>query len=216
MSDTGPEFLVWKEANLGRVSFSCRQANEACKDLPGVNFPRMGDLLRKNDSITRGIGLFALEMDIRHAFFQNPMNSHLASHFGVSCMGVVYRMMGLVMGWKGSPYCQQAILWGMLLKDIPAYLGAKMPPPNETSQPAWVEILDANGACIGIVMVFLDNILVLTSNEKKRNEWAAWIMGKKWVTGEIKQATNSTNGGRMKHYNIKVKTAVLTSEHTWV
>ena len=105
-------FLIRKEANVGRVIFSCRQSNEACKELPGINFPRMGDLLRKIDEITRGIGLFALEMDIRHAFFQNPMNKQLASHFGVSCMGVVYKMLGLVMGWKGSPYCQQAILLG--------------------------------------------------------------------------------------------------------
>ena len=209
-------FLIRKEANVGRVIFSCRQSNEACKELPGINFPRMGDLLRKIDEITRGIGLFALEMDIRHAFFQNPMNSQLASHFGVSCKGVVYRMLGLVMGWKGSPYCQQAILWGMILKNIPAHLGAKLPPPDETSPPAWVEILDSKGKCIGIVTVFLDNILVLTSCAKKRDAWSAWIMGKDWVPGEKKQAENTTVGGRMKHYNVKVKTAVLTSEPTYL
>ena len=28
-------FLVRKEANLGRVIFSCRQSNETCKELPG-------------------------------------------------------------------------------------------------------------------------------------------------------------------------------------
>ena len=209
-------FLVRKEANLGRVIFSCRQSNEACKELPGVNFPRMGDLLRKIDEITRGIGLFALEMDIRHAFFQNPMNKQLASHFGVSCMGVVYKMLGLVMGWKGSPFCQQAILWGMILKDIPAHLGAKLPPPNETSPPAWVEIHDSRGKCIGIVTVFLDNILVLTNCLKKRDAWSGWIMGKDWEPGERKQADNNTVGGRMKHYNVKVKTAVLTSAPTYL
>ena len=50
-------FLVHKQENKGRVIFSCRQSNDACTDLPGVNFPRMEDLLRKIDEITRGIGL---------------------------------------------------------------------------------------------------------------------------------------------------------------
>ena len=212
-------FLVKKTGRLGRVIFNCRQANNACKDAPGVNFARQPDLLRRIDEITRGKGLWALEMDERHAFYNLPINRNLASHFGVSSKttGKCYAPRSAPMGWKASPFCQQSVLYGAILKDIPKHLGARITPEMEESEspPAWVEIYEGD-VCVGLLTIYLDNVLVACSNERMRNEWSKWIMGKKWVPGPKDQTDNKTVGGRMKEYHMLVKTAVKTCSPTYL
>jgi len=173
-------FLVKKKEKVGRVILNCRQANNHCKELPSVNFPRMGDLLRRIDEISRGKGLWAFEMDLRHAFFQVPIKEHLGRHFMVKCAasGRILRPRALPMGWKASPFIQQSILWGAILKDIPEYLGAKVLEDTKLgeSPPAWVEICSKDGEVVGLVTAYLDNVLVMSCDEDVvKNHAGSWV-----------------------------------------
>ena len=212
-------FLVKKSGRLGRVIFNCRQANNLCKDAPGVNFARQPDLLRRIDEITRGKGLWAFEMDERHAFYNLPVSRNLASHFVISSKvtGKCYAPRSAPMGWKASPFCQQSVLYGAILKDIPKHLGAKITTEIEDSEspPAWIEIFEKD-VCVGLFTCYLDNVLVVCSDEKMRTRWSRWIMGKQWVPGERDQEFNKTIGGRMKEYHLRVKTAVNTCTPTYL
>ena len=201
-------FLVPKKDRWGRAIFNCRQANRACRTPPSVNLPRVENLLEKIHEITAGKGLHAFEMDFRCWFYQIPIIGELARHFVISCKEKFYMATGCPMGWSWSPFLAQSVTWGMLLKDIPSHLGARIPDSME-SPPAWVEICE-KGVCVGIVTAWYDNVLVISSSEKMRNHWCDWIMGKAWLSTEADQEGNETVGGRCKHYNVRVKVAEKT------
>lgn len=207
-------FLVPKKDRWGRAIFNCRQANRDCRAPPSVNLPRVEHLLRKIHEVTAGKGLFAFEMDFRCWFYQIPIIGELARHFIIACKEKFYMLIGCPMGWSWSPFLAQSVTWGMLLKDIPAHLGARIPESME-SPPAWVEIYE-KGECVGIVTAWYDNILVISSSEKMRNLWCDWIMGKTWVSNKADQEGNTTVGGRTKHYNVRVKVAEKTTTPTFL
>ena len=201
-------FLVPKKDKWGRAIFNCRQANRACRTPPSVNLPRVESLLQKIHEVTAGKGLFAFEMDYRCWFYQIPIIGELARHFIIACREKFYMATGCPMGWSWSPFLAQSVTWGMLLKDIPSHLGARIPASME-SPPAWVEIFE-KGECVGIVTAWYDNVLVVSSSEKMRDHWADWIMGKNWKSSKADQEGNETVGGRSKHYNVRVKVAEKT------
>ena len=191
-------FLVVKKDLQGRAIFNCRQANATSVEPPSVNLPDIGALLKRIDDITRGKGLFAFEMDLRHWFYQIPIIPELAAHFGVYCAKKFWALVSCPMGYLFSPFLAQSVSWGMLLKDAPAYLGIRTP-TNDACPPAWVE-LEVDGVVVGLVTIWYDNIVVISSNKHMRDNWTRWIMGRAWEK-------DGSIGGRMELYNCKVKVA---------
>ena len=120
-----------------------------------VNLPSMQAILKE---IAMLGSTHAVISDIRHGFFQWPINQYLQRFFGIACGATFAIMKVLPMGWCHSPRLQQCGAWGLIIrcKKGQSRLGLTEPDGKTPKRwghdpPQFVRLYDIRGKVVGLV-----------------------------------------------------------------
>ena len=165
-------FRVPKGTSHWRIIADSRVAGRLCRAPPPVNFVEIRTLLTE---IALLGATFTVVGDFKFWFYQHSVNTVLQRMFGIAC-GPLYRVMKcLPMGWPHSPRYAQCIAWGVILHRKRADedpLGV-----YETwgsDPPPFVRLrTEPGGPTVGLIFLWLDNVMVIHKDPKQRDKWFA-------------------------------------------
>ena len=106
-------FNVAKGDLYWRIITDARRAGMMSQPPAPVNLPSMQIILKE---IAMLGSTTAVISDIRHGFFQWPINPYLQRFFGIACGATFAIMKCLPMGWCHSPRFQQCGAWGLIIR----------------------------------------------------------------------------------------------------
>ena len=176
----GKYFQVPKGEDFWRVIVDLRTAGRLCLNPPPVNFPHLRTLLTEVASLVFLGSMWAVTGDWKYWFYQIPINDALKRRFGIqvsdpqdSTRTIFRRMRCLPMGWPWSPRIAQCIGWLVILHreaGDPDNLGVYESWGD--NPPSFVRLRDGpGGKTIGLIFLWLDNVMVVTLNESLRDLW---------------------------------------------
>lgn len=160
----------------GRAIFSGKGLSKVTDVPPTVNLPeipemlilisQLYDKLNQGRKANRHVRPHVLTADIRHWFHQIGMNSVMWPYFAVcDSHGQYYNWTTLPMGWSYSPRIAQCMCWTILLtKRVAKWIGVEhcleemRVAPNP---PSYTYMKDKNGATIGIMFIWYDNVTAI-------------------------------------------------------
>lgn len=195
-----------------RVITDARVANARLKEDCAFNLFTLDALLQCVSNVGHVARLrrkpyYVVNIDLRHWFHQLPLPKHLGRLFSLNMptkRGQRYRLCprAVPMGWKRAPKIGQAATWSMLLgrnEKNERLAAAEISGVNakyamSDEMPAWIpfEATDGQsnaGGENGGVFVILDNIFVVTPDERLANYWRDRILSQtKHYNAEIKKA----------------------------
>ena len=162
-------FQVPKGTTFWRVIADSRIAGRLCVTPPPVNFPHFRTILTEIAMLGATCAVVA---DFSFWFYQIPVTARLQRLFGFSCDGRFAVMRCLPMGWSHSPRIAQCIAWGIVLhrEEHAPCLGVYE--SWGADPPEFVRLRDCEGGrTIGLIFLWLDNIMVVCKDAKLRNAW---------------------------------------------
>ena len=156
-------FEVPKDEISSRSIVDGTPINDRCATPPSLNFPALAEVTHILSCFPGGKFLIA---DIRHFFHQIRIPSGLGRIFSIKCEDKTFELRVLPMGFSWAPYLAQCLAWIIVLAACPT--GHEMLPVRDTSESppafAWA-INKKTKAKQGAVFVWIDNVLVISSNE---------------------------------------------------
>jgi hypothetical protein len=209
---------AWKRAGLARrpklrVITDARVANALLKEDCAFNLFTLDALLQCVSNVmhvakARRKAYYVVNIDLRHWFHQLPLPRHLGRLFTLNMptrKGQRYRLCprAVPMGWKRAPKIGQAATWSMLLgrnehnerlADA-SISGVHVKYTLSNEMPAWIPFEAADGqsnegAENGGIFVILDNIFVVTPDERLATYWRDRILSQTATyNAEIKKAS---------------------------
>jgi hypothetical protein len=188
-------FFVWKVVNKTlRVITDAREGN-AWMDASGDSFTlfSLESLIQVLSNLRAYDRYYAVSTDLRHWFHQIPLPVRLRPYFVLELQknkGRCFRVpVAVPMGWLLAPLVGQSATWSMLLASSKTETSCdssewleKYDVDGEyvrrlTSAPAWLPLRSGGG-----IFVILDNILVVTPNQRVAELWQRRITD---ITNEV-------------------------------
>lgn len=164
-------FAVAKSCGkLARAIFNGRSFSSLCSTPPTVNLPDVAELLKALSDAFAGRRFSFLCADLRHWFFQFPLEDKIRSFFGMRIDDQFCRFNVLPMGFSFSPYIAQSVGWLIIIEslrrsgiDISSLQGA-------TQLPSYIKL--AQGNEVILIALWYDNLGFWCTSENRTMSFA--------------------------------------------
>jgi hypothetical protein len=195
-------FTVPKSNGKLRIITDARPANRICKKPPHFSLPTVEDIIKLVQSLPE---VHAATTDLRHWFHQIPIPASLRRLFYIRSAP---RWFGrepfvspkvLPMGWTAAPFVAQCCAWTVILSGLvdkreEVSFRQELGITNDawsmlklSSEPPSVLPLRKGSKVVGYIVVYIDNMLILTSDPGLRDAWVENIdAGAKKFNAEFK------------------------------
>ena len=163
-------FMVPKALEFWRSISDARRAGALSTAPPPVNLPHLQAMLIE---IALLGATHSIAADFAFFFFQISCHQLLARMFVILCGTTVAMMTVVPMGYSRSPRWAQCIAWAIVLmrKNGEPDLGVKEkvwgPDP-----PPFIRLKSDSGETVGLIVIWIDNVLVLCKDPSLRDLWA--------------------------------------------
>jgi len=162
-------FQVPKGNDLWRVIADSRLAGLICHKPYPVNFPHVRTLLLEIAALG---ATFAVVGDFKFWFYQMPISPNLRTLFGIECGDKFCRLRCLPQGWSWSPRLAQCLAWMIILHHEPGESTLGVEEIWTINPPQFIRLKDPmTKAVIGLIFLWLDNILVIHRSIALRHAW---------------------------------------------
>ena len=166
-------FTVPKSNGKLRIIVDSRPANATLRDTPGFGMFTIERLLERFQVQCEEGGFYALVSDFRHWFHQLTLPERYRQFFLIQVGDKCYVPRTVPMGWKNAAAIAQGSSWAVILAwcqtnlDLRAKLGIPNYVFEQETLPTWIPL-----TCGGGIFLILDNLLILSKNEKIIQYWA--------------------------------------------
>lgn len=158
--------VIAKSNGLGRVIIDLSAFSKACERPTLINLPFIPELFRTIGSL-RGEKGFIWSADLKNFFYQIPVKDFLSAYFTVSFPGESFQYSTLPQGWSWAPVLALSISYGIMLGEWPEKLAdlVDFSSLRGDTPPSFVP-LRKDGREIGLIVIWIDNIFVIGTDEK--------------------------------------------------
>lgn len=202
-------FKTPKNDNVSRLITCGQEANAACEKTPAVHLPMPEDVIRRMRKLGKA---YYVICDEKNSFFQQKIPKEFGRTMGINFEGKVYFMNVLAQGHAWSAKISHELCWARLILVIRSggmsTLGVRHS-DIANSCPIILNLYDDNENIIGFVTVYIDNVLVATTDLGLAHRWKTRIE----QNAALHQKVELKNGAAFLYKDGKVE--YLGVEYIW-